>query len=90
MKILITNASVDNFNKTNLLFPNSLNVMRADLQRLGLVTYKRLSAMDVTIGENGEEKGNKLYTHSIKLQLPPNILTRLVMYQDKITNESKI
>ena len=47
--------------------------MEADLQRLGLITYKQLSAMDVIIGENGEEKGNKLDTHIIKLQLPPNI-----------------
>jgi hypothetical protein len=64
--------------------------MKADLQRLGLITYKQLSAMDITIGENGEEKGNKLDTHIIKLQVPPNILTRLVLYQDKITNERKI
>lgn len=90
MKILISNASVINFNKTNLLFPNSLNLMKADLQRLGLTTYKELSAMDVTIGENGEERGNKLDTHIIKLQLPPNILTRLLLYQDKITTERKI
>ena len=90
MKTLINNASVNNFNKTNLLFPNSLNVMKADLRRLGLVTYRRLSAMDVTIGGNGEEKGNKLDTPNTKLQLTPNILSRLVLYQDKITNESKI
>jgi len=78
MEILISNASVNNFNKVNLLFPNSLSLMKADLQRLGLITYKQLSAMDVNIEENGEEKGNKLDTHIIKLQLPSNILTRLV------------
>jgi len=64
--------------------------MKADLQRLGLITYKQLSAMDVTIGENGEEKGKILDTQIFKLQLPPSILTLLVLYQDKITNERKI
>jgi len=87
---LINNPSVNNFIKTNLLFPNSLNLMKADLQRLGIVTYKQLSAMDATIEENGEEKGNKIDKCIIKLQLAPNILTRLVLYQDEITNEPKI
>jgi len=64
--------------------------MKADLQRLGLITYEQLSAMDVTIGENGEEKGKILDTQIIKLQLPPSILTLLVLYQDKITNGRKI
>jgi len=64
--------------------------MKADLQRLGIVTYKQLSAMDATIEENGEEKGNKIDKCIIKLQLAPNILTRLVLYQDEITNEPKI
>ena len=87
---MINNPSVNNFIKTNLLFPNSLNLMKADLQRLGIVTYKQLSAMDATIEENGEEKGNKIDKCIIKLQLAPNILTRLVLYQDEITNEPKI
>jgi hypothetical protein len=64
--------------------------MKVDIQRLGLVTYKQLSVMDITIGENGEEKGNNIDKRIIKLQLAPNILTRLVLYQDKITNEPKI
>jgi hypothetical protein len=64
--------------------------MKADLQRLRLVTYKQLSAMDATTGENGEEKGNKIDKRIIKLQFAPNILTRLVLYQDKITKKPKI
>jgi len=65
MEILIKNASVNNFNKTNLLFPYSLSLMKAYFQILRLITYKQLSAMDLILEENGEEKGNKLDTRII-------------------------
>ena len=53
-------CSDTNFNKINLLLPNSLNVMKMEIQRLELITYKRLLAMDVIPREYGEDKGNTL------------------------------